>query len=109
MIVGFFLFIGSAVNKTSPTFSRGGLAATFVVDLLDLEGAGAEFDSDVEHENAEDTSFTVAASFTAMTPDVHNLDVSGRKEEVRLVFRVGGTDPNNGAYLNASAPLWRPY
>jgi hypothetical protein len=42
------------------------------------------------------------------TKDTHRLDVSGLKEEVRLAFRVGGTDPASGLYLNVPAPSWRP-
>jgi hypothetical protein len=111
MIIGFFVFRGGAVDKNSPSFPRGGLAATFVIDLLDLWGPGVNLDCDVEHKNTEDTAFTaVAGSFATMNSvDVYKLDVSGLKEQVRLVFRVGGTDPTNGVYLNVPAPAWRPY
>jgi hypothetical protein len=110
MIIGFFMFRGTGVDKNSPTFPRGGLAATFVIDLLDLWGTGVELDCDVEHKNTEDTSFAVAGSFATMNAkNVHKKDVSGLKEEVRLVFRVGGTEPANGVYVNVPAPSWRPY
>lgn len=110
MIIGFYVIRGTGVDKPTPTFPRGGGAATFIVDLIDLWAPGAVLDCDVEHKNSEDTSFTVAGSFTTMNTLVpHKLDVSGIKEEVRLVFRVGGTEPTNGAYLNVPAPSWRPY
>ncbi|MFV1958091.1 MAG: hypothetical protein ACC662_01630 [Planctomycetota bacterium] len=78
--------------------------------MLDLWGPGVDLDCDVEHKNSEDTAFTTAGSFTTMsTATPHKLDVSGIKEEVRLVFRVGGADPTNGVYVNVPAPSWRPY
>lgn len=110
MIIGFFVFRGTGGGRNSPTFPRGGMAATFIIDLLDLWGPGVNLACDVEHKNTEDTAFALAGSFAGMGAiNVFKLDVSGIKEEVRLVFRVGGSDPTNGVYLNVPEPSWRPY
>ena len=40
---------------------------------------------------------------------VWKLDVSGLKEQIRLVITVGGTAVTNTVYANVLAPMWRPY
>ena len=75
-----------------------------------LAGTSPTLECDVEHKNAEDTAFTTAGSFTSMTTAaVHKLDVSTLKEQIRLVFTVGGAVGTNMVYANVLAPIWRPY
>lgn len=104
-----FMRLGG-VSYPTPTFPRGGLSATFGIDLSALTGTSPSFECTVEHKNAEDTSVTTAGTFTSMTAaGVYKLDVSNLKEEIRLVFTVGGSANTNTVYANVLAPMWRPY
>jgi hypothetical protein len=101
---------GTSAVYYSPTFSRGGLAATFLIDLFNLMGTGTTLECTVEHKNAEDTSYTSAGVFSSMNAQqLWKLDVSGLKEEIRLAITVGGTAANNTVYANVLPPSWRPY
>ena len=110
MIIGMILHRLSGNGYPSPSFPRGGLAALFAIEVFDLAGSSPNLQCTVEHKNAEDTSFTSAGVFATMTTvDVHTLDLSGLKEEIRFVFTVGGTPPTNAVHFNVLAPAWRPY
>jgi hypothetical protein len=110
MYVGSLFIRGTGGDYNSPTFPRGGLAATFAIEVFMLSGTSPTLECDVEHKNAEDTVFTVAASFSSMsTAAVHKLDVSTLKEQIRLVFTVGGSAATNMVYANVLAPIWRAY
>ncbi|MGE0190463.1 MAG: hypothetical protein AB7T63_00330 [Planctomycetota bacterium] len=110
MYVGSLYQAMSGGNYLSPTFPRGGLAATFAIEVFDLSGSSPTFECTVEHKNEEDTTFSSIGSFTSMTATgVHTLDVSGLKEQIRLSFAVGGGVATNTVYANVTAPMWRPY
>jgi len=110
MYVGSLFIRGSGGDYNSPTFPRGGLSATFAIEVFMLNGSGPSLECAVEHKNSEDTAFTTAASFSSMSvATVHKLDVSGLREEIRLVFSVGGSAATNMVYANVLAPIWRPY
>jgi hypothetical protein len=110
MYIGTLFVLGTGGDYNSPTLPRGGLAATFAIEVFMLSGSSPTFECDVEHKNAEDTSFTVAGSFSSMTTAaVHKLDVTGLKEQIRLVLTVGGTAVINMVYANVLPPSWRPY
>jgi hypothetical protein len=110
MYVGTLFMRGSGGDYNSPTFPRGGLAATFAIEVFMLGGTSPTLECDVEHKNIEDTSFTTAGSFASMTTaGVKYLDVASLKEEVRLVFTVGGSPSANMVYANVLPPQWRPY
>jgi hypothetical protein len=110
MHVGTIYIRGSGGDYNSPTFPRGGLAATFAIEVFMLSGTSPTFECTVEHKNSEDVVFTIAGSFSSMTTAaLHKLDVSSLKEQIRLVFTVGGGAATNMVYANVLAPMWRPY
>lgn len=94
----------------TPTFERGGLAATFAIDVFKLFGTSVSLECLFEHKNADETSFTTAGTFSTMTAEgVAKLDVSSLKQQIRLVITVGGSVATNTVYANFLAPMWRPY
>lgn len=98
------------VSYYSPTFPRGGLAATFGIEVFGLVGTSPTLECTVEHKNAEDTSFVSAGTFSSMTSTgMAKLDVSSLKEQIRLNITVGGGANANAVYANVLAPMWRPY
>lgn len=101
---------GSPVTYYSPTFPRGGLAATFAIEVFALQGTSPTLECSIEHKNASDTSFSTAASFSSMTgAGVFSKDATALKEEIRLAIVVGGSAAVNTVYANVLAPVWRPY
>ena len=101
---------GSPVTYYSPTFPRGGLAATFAIEVFALQGTSPTLECTIEHKNESDTSVTTAASFSSMSSvAVWFKDASGLKEQIRLAVVVGGSAAVNTAYANVLAPIWRPY
>jgi len=67
----------------SPEFPRGGLAATFSVDLTPLLSIG--FLIAVETRNTEDTTRTSLGSFPTLTSvKAESVDPTGLKEVVRF-------------------------
>ena len=67
MVVGFTLFKLDGNPYHSPEFSRGGLAATFAVDVTQVSPALVGLTITVEHRNSEDTSFSTLGTFSAIT------------------------------------------
>jgi hypothetical protein len=110
MLTGFYVLRGTGTTKYSPTFPRGGLAANFQVQVLDLIGSPTDLAAVVEHKNIEDTSFALAGSFTTINSiNVFNANISGLKEQVRYAFTPAGTTPWEGFYVLLPLPSWRPY
>ena len=108
MVVGITL-LKSATSYYSPTFGRGGLGAIFSCEVL-MVGTSGTLDIDVEHKNAEDTTFSplgVFTQFTAAGVDIKNL--TGIKEQVRFKFTIGGTQAYSFVHFNMLSPAWRPY
>jgi len=107
MLIG-TLLMKHASAYYSPTFGRGGLAAVFSCEVL--LGTTFTLDIDIEHKNAEDTTFTLLGSFTqfaAAGVDIKNL--TGIKEQVRFKYTVGGATASSFVHFNMLAPAWRPY
>jgi hypothetical protein len=97
-------------SYNSPTFERGGLSATFAIDVFKLFGTSVSLECIVEHKNHDETSFSTAGTFSSMNSEtLWKLDVSSLKEQIRLVITVGGSAATNMAYANVLAPMWRPY
>ena len=110
MYIGTLFMRLGGVSYSSPTFPRGGLSATFAIEVFALSGTSPTLECVVEHKNAEDTAFATAGTFTSITAaGVAKLDVSTLKEEIRLTLVVGGTANTNAVYANVLAPMWRPY
>ena len=108
MVVGTTLMY-STTPYYSPTFPRGGEAATFAVDVTHLD-AGVTFDVTVEHKNAEDTSWTSAGAFTGIAAvGLGTKDVSSLKEELRLKYSFSAGSSGDMVHIVVPAPQWRPY
>ncbi len=113
MIVGTSLFLLDGNDYFSPEFPRGGLAATFAVDVTHYAVAGAtQFDITVEHRNAEDTTWSTAGAFTGITgTGAASKDITGLKEIVRFKYGFSGGSPasDDAVHFLMMAPSWRPY
>lgn len=110
MLTGFYVLKGSGGAKVTPTFPRGGLSATFLIQVLDLVGSPGDLGAIVEHKNMDDTSFATAGSFSTISSiTVATLSVSSIKEQVRLSFSVTASSAWEGFYILIPAPAWRPY
>jgi hypothetical protein len=108
MTTGFWTFVAGGTALYSPPFGRGGEAALFSVETLAKIGSPS-LAIDVEHKNTEDTTWSSAGTFTAITTlAVSTADISGLKEEVRLKLTMTGTD-GDAFNLLIPAPAWRPY
>ena len=110
MIVGTTLFKMDGTSFNSPEFGRGGLAATFVIDVTHLIGSPTVTFT-IQHRNAEDTSFSPTGdSVDATSVSVVQVDATGLKEIVRIVVSFDAGDAATaGAHFLMQAPTWRPY
>ena len=110
MIVGTSLFKLDGNTYYTPEFSRGGLAATFVVDTTQIQTSNA-VTFQVEHRNAEDTTFTAVGSAQAVTgTGTDQWDVTGLKEIVRIAVSFdAGEASTSGIHFLILPPSWRPY
>ena len=109
MVIGQTLMKLAGTAYYSPTFGRGGLAAVFACEVFQVSSSGT-LDIDVEHKNAEDTSFTTLGSFTQFSlAGVDTKDLTGIKEQVRFKCTIGGTQVYSAVHFNMLAPSWRPY
>ncbi len=113
MVIGTTIFYLDGNPYYSLEFGRGGLAATFAVDVTHIVLTGAtSLLITVEHRNAEDTTWGTAGTFAgigSVTPDT--LDVSGLKEIVRFKYEFTGGSPvaSDAAHFLMQVPSWRPY
>jgi hypothetical protein len=110
MIVGSTIWKFDGNPYYSPEFPRGGLAGTFVIDVSHVN-ATPDVTVTIEHRNAEDTSFTTAATFSSITAvGVATKDATSLKEIIRLKFEFDAGDATNAAiHFLIQAPTWRPY
>jgi hypothetical protein len=113
MIVGTTIFHQDGNAYHSPEFPRGGLAATFTVEVMNiLLGGAGQLDVVVEHRNSEDVAWAVAGTFSAISSlGAKTLDVTGLEEIVRISFAFSGGTPRatDAVHLLVQAPSWRPY
>jgi hypothetical protein len=109
MLNGQYFFKGDGSTQHSPTFPRGGLAATFLAQILQLVGSPSLIIG-VEHKSHEDTSFISAGTFGAVTT-VSNptVAITGLKEEIRFAYTITATNAWEGLLLNMLSPAWRLY
>lgn len=109
MVVGTTLFKLDGNPYYSPQFRRGGLAATFAVDVTHV--SSANFDIEVEHRNEDDTLWSTAGMFsTATATGVDNLNLNTLKEILRFKYSFGAGDASTAAvHFLMMAPAWRPY
>lgn len=113
MIVGTTIFYLDGNTYYSPEFPRGGLAAMFSLDVTNLVlGGASQLGVTVEHRNSEDTTWSSAGAFSAITATgAASLDVTGLKEIIRLSFVFTGGTPaaTDAAHFIVQRPSWRPY
>ena len=111
MIVGTQITVmGGTVPFYSPSFGRGGEAALFSLEVTHMFGSSPSLAVDIEHKNADDTTWSSAGSFSAITTAgiVATKDISGLKEELRFKFLPTGTD-GEAFHVIVAEPAWRPY
>ena len=110
MVVGTTLFKGGGNDYFSPPLPRGGLAATFAVDVDNVIGTPSVTIT-VQHRNQEDTSWTDAGSFSAITAAGQStVDVTSLKEVLRFKYAFDAGDAAlDGFHFLMQAPSWRPY
>ena len=109
MVIGTTLMKLDGTAYYGPEFPRGGLAATFAVDVEHLS-SGAGIDISIEHRNADETTWTNAGSFPSLsTTGPDQLDVSGLKEWLRFSYIVTGANASDAVHFLVQAPSWRPY
>ena len=110
MIVGTSSFKMDGNDYFSPQFPRGGLAATFAMDVTQIVGAPTVTVT-VQHRNADETTFTDLGAFAAATATgARTVDLTGCKEILRFKYTFdAGDDATDGMHLLMQAPTWRPY
>jgi hypothetical protein len=110
MMIGSYFLKGDGSTQYSPTFPRGGLAATFSVQVLQRVGTSNSLTIAVEHKNRTDTSFSTAGTFSTINsaPGISTLDVTALKEEIRISYVLTASNAWEGFLLNVLAPIWRP-
>lgn len=107
-IIGEYFRRFSGITQYSPTFSRGGNAAVFNVEVFDVD-SGVTITVTVQHKNVEDTSWAALVSLVNLTTGVTTGTASGIKELLRFAYVVNGSNPEDSVYANTLAPAWRPY
>ncbi len=110
MIVGTTLFKMDGNAFYSPSFPRGGLAATFGVDVTQIAGAPS-FTITVQTRNSEDITWTDRGAFTAITAvGASQKDLTGLLEIVRFKYAFdAGDESTDGLHFLMQPPSWRPY
>jgi len=109
VIVGQTLNTLGGMAYFSPTFPRGGLAALFSVEVEGIT-PNTTLGIAIEHRNEEDTTWTTAATFGAITAaGVHTKDATTLKELLRLNYTLTGTNTDGIVHMIVAAPAWRPY
>lgn len=110
MLTGFYVLKGSGATKYTGTFPRGGLSATFQIQVLDLVGSPTDLGAVVEHKNVEDATFATAATFSTINSvTVASVNATSIKEQVRYAFTPTATNAWEGFYIALPAPAWRQY
>ena len=101
--------MGGVTPFYSPSFPRGGEAALFSLEVTHKMGTSPSLAVTIDHKNADETSWTAAGAFTAITATgVATKDISSLKEELRFAFTPTGTD-GDAFHVIVAAPAWRPY
>lgn len=108
-VIGTTLLVLDRQPYHSPSFPRGGLAATFAVKVSQFVGI-TTFEIEVEHRDEHDTNFTSAGAFASITGDgPFDVDLGGLKQIVRFRYSFTGGSSSDGVHFIMQAPSWRPY
>ena len=109
MIIGFLITVMGGSPFYSPAFPRGGESALFSLEVTHKMGTSPSLAISIEHKNEEDTTWSSAGTFDAITTTgVKSEDISTLKEELRFAFTPTGTD-GDAFHVIVAAPAWRPY
>jgi len=109
MIIGTTFFRMGGVAAYSPAFPRGGEAATFSVEVFDLNDSPT-FVVTIQHKNDDDIAWADLDSFSSITTTgVFTKSVTAIKEQVRLKYTFSTSDALDGVRFIVPAPAWRPY
>lgn len=111
MIVGTTIIHPGSTNPYySPSFPRGGEAATWAIDITQFVGGSATLEIEVEHKNLDDTSWGLLDSIASATAiGIETKDSSSIKEEIRFKFYYSAGSAGDFAHVVVSQPAWRPY
>jgi hypothetical protein len=112
MLRGFYFVKGDGNVQYSPTYSRGGLSAKFLMETLQKVGSTPpQLAITIEHKDIVDTVFVLLGTFpTITTVDVFDLDLSGIKEQWRIGYQITvAANQWEGYLINPLAPVWFPY
>ncbi|MFM8386655.1 MAG: hypothetical protein ACKOCB_07580 [Planctomycetia bacterium] len=102
----------------SPTFQRGGLAATFLIEVFNLmPHRGLQPHGDVADLGVHGGAQERGRHFVHVGGRLQQHDLGQHLEarrvepegRDRLAITVGGSAANNTVYANVLAPMWRPY
>ena len=110
------MVVGTTITKYdgnayySPSFSRGGLAGTFAIDVTHLYGSPTVTVT-IQHRDEHDTTFADLGSFSAITATGSDqVDLTGIKQIVRFRYEFdAGDDATDAMHFIMQAPSWRPY
>ena len=110
MLDGFYvLHPGDTTKVYTPEFERQGQAANFVADVVAVHGT-VSFIITVEHRNHEDTSWSTAATFSAISgTGVKERGGESLKELIRYAFHFTSSTAGDFVYLALSSIGWREY
>ncbi len=107
MVIGTTLLKLAGTTYYSPAFPRGGPAAVFSIECLQITATAVTVT--VEHKNIEDTSWASAGTFSAITvAGTTTADISGLKEMVRFSYAITATNSYDGIHFRMLAPAWKP-
>ncbi|MBI3848213.1 MAG: hypothetical protein HY292_26560 [Planctomycetes bacterium] len=104
-LLGELVFTSSDAVYTPPV-SRQSNTCAFAVEVTQISGTSPSLAIDIEHKNLVDSSWSTAASFTALTAAGAGAKVAtGLKEQVRLKLTMSGT--NGWARAFVYSPQWQ--
>ncbi len=105
----FYVFKGDGGTLYSPEFPRGGLAALFGANILQVFSSPTLLLS-VDGRNHDETSFTNMGTFSNITTGgLKQLDLGNLKEILRFGFTISAATAAAGVAIEMVAPQWRPY
>jgi hypothetical protein len=109
MLLGTYILKGTSGSLYGPTFGRGGLSVTFLVNIIQLIGTPT-LNISVDTKNEEDTTWSALGTFAGISAlGVASADFTGVKEQVRFTYTITATNAWEGVLMQVLAPAWRPY
>ena len=110
MVVGTTIFKMDGNDFFSPQFPRGGLAATFAIDVTHVVDT-PDVTVTIQTRNSEDTSWTDLGTFSTITATGQfQKDLADLKEIVRFKYAfAAGDNATAGIHFLMQPPSWRPY